>query len=954
MTALATAEAQIDRNPSLPQIACGNYRKGKYRIHGLVVSIENPRGSIRSAKNGSWKVRMPAPYGYVRGTSGADGQQLDCFLGPHCRSPLVYVVDQMDANTGKWDEHKCFFGFASPRQVKRIYEAAFSDGRAKDRLGALHEMTVAQFKDWLAHGDTTKPVMPAQYRASGGRVRMAEGGTPNPFDRFDSVPPFDPSKPYDRVPSWNETTATGAPPFDPTKPFEAAHDSGDQGLMHAFGHGAASGATFGFSDELAGLDAAAPKVAGHDIPDLVGPVPTRMLAGAGRLAKQWLTGETQASEDYTRARDAERQAQKEGKAHHPYAYGAGEFAGSLPAMAVLPEAGLVRGAGVGSRLARGAVTGAEYGGLSGAGEGEDLGQRVENGASGALGGGAAGFVGSGAGELLNLAGRTYIQPMVSTVRGWMNPEAEAARRVATALQRDSEMMSAGTAKGLTPREWIAARNAGEPVTLADLGAGNTQALLRSAANTSPEGRAMLEQVIENRFLDQSERVADTVRDLIPGGANASQTADDLVKAYDAGRKPLYKKAYDEGDKEIKGQQIDQLMGSPTFVDAMRRASTSGKDRAITEGLGAMRQGATVENGIVKFTKGPNGVPTYPNLQYWDAVKRELDDMAGAAFRSGEKGRGSVISNMSNTLRAELDKQVPSYANARGFASQFFGENNALEAGRKLAGKKVEPAVIQQAMSKMKPDERKLFQEGYASDWADRVISNISETRDVTKAMFNSPNERARAEAVFSPAGMAKIQARMTLETIMDGARKAMGNSTTARQLIEAGLAGGALGGYEAYRGGFDPLRIAGATGAGIGVRLGAGKLLGAEVAAGARKLIGKVDARTARNVAELLTSDDPRKLKQGLGIAMGNQRIMNGLRRVANALSVSAVAPGGREAAIAMAPDLQRVVGAQAAPSWDETRSSNPFDRFDTGRSRSQPSAPAFNASRSFEAVRGT
>jgi len=66
----------------------------------------------------------------------------------------------------------------------------------------------------------------------------------------------------------------------------------------------------------------------------------------------------------------------------------------------------------------------------------------------------------------------------------------------------------------------------------------------------------------------------------------------------------------------------------------------------------------------------------------------------------------------------------------------------------LAGKKVAPDIIQKAMFKMKPDEKDLFREGYASDWANRVIGNMSQTRDITKAMFNSPNERARAEAVF--------------------------------------------------------------------------------------------------------------------------------------------------------------------------------------------------------------
>jgi hypothetical protein len=137
-------------------------------------------------------------------------------------------------------------------------------------------------------------------------------------------------------------------------------------------------------------------------------------------------------------------------------------------------------------------------------------------------------------------------------------------------------------------------------------------------------------------------------------------------------------------------------------------------------------------------------------------------------------------------------------------------------------------------------------------------------------------------------------------------------------------------------------------GAGFLSGAGARKMVGSEMAAGARHLIGRVDARTARNVAGLLTSDDPAQLKRGFGIAMRNQKIMDGLKRVANALSVSTFAPGGREAGIAITPDIQKAVGAQAAPSWDQTKPINYFDRFD-----SQKSAPAFDPAKPFEAVPG-
>lgn len=863
---IAEQAKAVDTAPSDRQKESGVYRKGHIRFHGMEISIENPRGSYRTGRDPKtgkeWRARLPNHYGDIKRSVGGDQQNVDCFIGPHIKAPNVFVIDQHNLDGGAWDEHKCMLGFGSAKQAESAYHRAFSDGKGSDRIGHVETMTIDGFKDWLKNSDTTQSVKGHRERfASGGAVEyMAEGGAP----------------------AYEPPDAGGPPPYEPPEP--------DSGKLNAAWQGAKAGAMFNFNDEIAGVRGAAPKIPGtdHDIPDFVGPIPARTIAGAGRLAKQYLTGETEAGTAYEKSRDEERAASALSQKQHPYIYGAGEIAGSLPAMAALPEAGLARGitaattkaAKIARTIGDSAVLGGEYGALSGAGEGTDAASRVGHAATGAasgiVGGAVAPVVGEVAGAAYNRLGR----PLVDAARGAINPEAEAARRLAKALQADQAMIQSGTAKGMTPQAWAAARQAGEPVTLAELGAGNTQALLRSAANTSPEGRAALEKVIEERFAGQSERVADDVRGLVSGGANAHKTGDQLVAEYDAARVPAYKQAYREGDKEIISPTIERLMGSPMFEGAMKAAVTSGKDRAITEGYGAFNPGVTVENGLIKFTKTkPNGVPQYPNLQYWDSVKKELDGIATMAKRSGDP-RGDVAATMAKTLRTELDNAVPSYGNARGIATQYFGESNALEAGQKLAGRKVDPKEIRDVMAKMKPDEKELFREGYASDWAERVIGNISESRDITKAMFNSPNERARAMAVFGPIGMAKMEARMSLETIMDGARKAMGNSTTARQLIEAGLAGGTL---EGYLSGWDPTHMA----AGFAGAAGARKAIGSEMAAGARKLVGKVDSKTARLVAELLTSNDPTKLAQGLRMAQKNQRIADGLKRVATYVGLS-------------------------------------------------------------------
>ena len=62
---------------------------------------------------------MPAHYGYVRGTEGADADQVDVYVGERPDSPNVWVVNQVDADSGKFDEHKAFIGFETDAQVRQ-------------------------------------------------------------------------------------------------------------------------------------------------------------------------------------------------------------------------------------------------------------------------------------------------------------------------------------------------------------------------------------------------------------------------------------------------------------------------------------------------------------------------------------------------------------------------------------------------------------------------------------------------------------------------------------------------------------------------------------------------------------------------------------------------------------------------------------------------------------------
>jgi hypothetical protein len=125
------------------------------------LSIENEKGSTRSGvgKDGKkWSVAMPAHYGYIKGTTGADGDHVDAYLGPHPGHPTVHVVDQVDADTGKFDEHKALIGFKSRKHALDHYHRGFSDGRGKDRVGAVTSLPAHKFRSWLEKGRRTRPL----------------------------------------------------------------------------------------------------------------------------------------------------------------------------------------------------------------------------------------------------------------------------------------------------------------------------------------------------------------------------------------------------------------------------------------------------------------------------------------------------------------------------------------------------------------------------------------------------------------------------------------------------------------------------------------------------------------------------------------------------------------------------------------------------------------------------
>ena len=130
-------------DPTPAQAEAGNYQKAHLRFAGLEITIENPRGSIRSGKG--WAVWMQHHYGYIKRTLGVDGDQFDCLLGPDETAPMVYLVTTKAPPDFKVDdEQKALIGFPSKAAARSAFLAMYDDRRF---LGQLTAMPIQRFRD---------------------------------------------------------------------------------------------------------------------------------------------------------------------------------------------------------------------------------------------------------------------------------------------------------------------------------------------------------------------------------------------------------------------------------------------------------------------------------------------------------------------------------------------------------------------------------------------------------------------------------------------------------------------------------------------------------------------------------------------------------------------------------------------------------------------------------------
>lgn len=452
------------------------------------------------------------------------------------------------------------------------------------------------------------------------------------------------------------------------------------------------------------------------------------------------------------------------------------------------------------------------------------------------------------GELIKRGSDAVYDNVIRPVQTAFNRENEVTRRIGTAL---GQGQNGPPRLGLTQADEAVAAQAGTPVINADRGGAPLRTLARTAANVSPEAAQSLSATVSDRFETQAPRAISFIQRLMNGATDDLALQDGLRAAARRANEPAYRAAYTvPGADNIWNPRIAELMQSDAMRKAIRLAEDTATNEAAITGRTPVRNPFVFnDNGTIGFRVQPGIRNDFPSLEFWDQVQRNLRTVSDTASRSGDNLLSSQAGQIRRALNSELDSAIPQFNQARSGAAAFFGADDAIEAGKTFATSPREIPEARRAFARLSQAERDAFAVGYSSELVD-LIKSSRDRVNIINQVFGSQARREMNELALGPQRARELEAFVRVESIVDQLRSAVsGNSSTAQQLISAGVVGGA-GGY--FASGGDLTQAASMAGL---------------LAAGRRGLqvLGKrVDDRVMARIGEVLASGDPAALQRAI------------------------------------------------------------------------------------------
>ena len=514
------------------------------------------------------------------------------------------------------------------------------------------------------------------------------------------------------------------------------------------------GATFGFSDELAGA---------------MGAIPTALATG------QSVPQAYQNVRDYERAQLARIQQES------PYLSMAGEIAGSIPTgvgalnMARQAAPNLARGVSefagkniatrLGTTAGLGAVSGSVYGAGTG---GTDETSRLEGAAQGGVFGGLGGAVGAGLGVAAPKVGRGLAERArkLFSKQETVTPKTtqELVEMGDTLPTEGAPLQSRSYGKidkalredfGDDYESVINALRQGD-TTLAELYGGQTRGLAKGAAQY-PSGLPRAKEYFDQRVAEEPFKLAESIKKNVTGGKAYYATLDDVVDAGRAEAKPIYDKAYAGKIKDTAPLQ------TPEVQDALERA--------------------------YKLYPSQLQDAAPDSIKALDYAKRVLDDDIGKAMRSGEGNLARARIEVKDNLLKAMDEASPDYAKARAASGDYLKIKQAMDSGKNFLKEDYE--LVPEQFAKLGAKEKEAYRIGVGKALLDKV-NNSQNVITAVNSIVKPKAVQSKLAKIMNPTQLKNLNADLKATgRLVELKQEIVGGSPTiskgvAKDMLDAG------------------------------------------------------------------------------------------------------------------------------------------------------------------------
>jgi hypothetical protein len=300
---------------------------------------------------------------------------------------------------------------------------------------------------------------------------------------------------------------------------------------------------------------------------------------------------------------------------------------------------------------------------------------------------------------------------------------------------------------------------------------------RQAANISPEARQTIQNFGHNRQGQQNVRLARDVQRAAGLPPGSREPIEAMRATADRASRPAIDQAYNRArtmGAEIPFSAFDDIMSHPAAADVFNRAR---------------------QNVVYRERLGEQG----GNLAVLDEAKRLLQAHA-ANFTDSNRG---IYGRLAEDLRARTDQLLmgPEYADARRLRQNAYAADEAFTTGEEL-GQRSPPIDATARGAAVAPQHAPNMAAAYAQTKAEHLLNNNDTAGALTE--FNTDMGREAYNAALGLTGGQRVGQAVAREGTYRRLLNALGNSTTARQLIEAGTLGQGVG-VGSFVAGFDPL-----------------------------------------------------------------------------------------------------------------------------------------------------